>query len=122
MSRDFFRSIEHAEIRNNPAEARDRGIRLYCTASAGTHGSDNERYALQVFAPMRLANGQEGRYMIATASLAPQDLGALRAEMLSAEERELLDAYHADPSLLAIARNRLGGAVKPKRAGKAGGR
>jgi hypothetical protein len=47
-----------------------------------THGGDNARYALQVFAPMKLANGGEGRdYMIATASLSPQDLVALRAEI-----------------------------------------
>lgn len=82
-SRDFIRPIDHVDVgKYNHAETRDRGIRLYCTASAETHGGDNARYALQVFAPMKLANGQEGRdYVIATASLSPQDLVALRAEV-----------------------------------------
>ena len=83
MSRDFFRPIDHVDVRkHNRTETRDRGIRLYCTAAVSTHGGDNARYALQVFAPLKLANGQEGRdYMIATASLSPRDLLALRAEI-----------------------------------------
>jgi hypothetical protein len=82
-SRDFIRPIDHVDVgKYNHVKTRDRGIRLYCTASAETHGGDNARYALQVFAPMKLANGQEGRdYVIATASLSPQDLVALRAEV-----------------------------------------
>jgi hypothetical protein len=82
-SRDFSRVIDHVDIgKYNHGETRDRGIRLYCTASAATHGGDNARYALQIFAPMKLANGREGRdYMIATASLSPRDLVALRAEL-----------------------------------------
>ncbi len=80
---DFIRHINYVEVaKYNHVETRDRGIRLYCTASASTHGGDNARYALQIFAPMKLANGQEGRdYMIATASLSPQNLVALRAEV-----------------------------------------
>jgi hypothetical protein len=82
-SRDFFRAVEYTAVcKYNHAETRNRGIRLYCTASAVTHGGDNARYALQVFAPMKLTNGQEGRdYMIATAPLSHQDLVALRAEI-----------------------------------------
>ena len=82
-SRDFIRPIDYVDVgKCNHTKTRDRGIRLYCTASAETHGGDNARYALQVFAPMKLANGQEGRdYVIATASLSPRDLVALRAEI-----------------------------------------
>ena len=83
--RDFTRPIDHVDIgKYNYLEPEEcmRGIRLYCTASAGTHGGDNARYALQIFAPMKLTNGQEGRdYVIATASLSPRDLVALRAEI-----------------------------------------
>lgn len=82
MGRDFVRLVDHVDIgKYNHAETRDRGIRLYCTASAEVHG-DDARYALQVFAPMKLASGQEGRdYIIATASLSRRDLVALRAEV-----------------------------------------
>jgi hypothetical protein len=81
-SRDFIRPIDYVDVgKYNHTETRDRGIRLYCTASAKTHGGDNARYAMQIFAPMKLANGREGRdYVIATASLSLQDLVALRAE------------------------------------------
>ena len=60
-SRDFIRPIDHVGIsKYNHVETRDRGIRLYCTASAETHGGDNARYALQVFAPLRRYDGSEG--------------------------------------------------------------
>lgn len=80
---DFVRPIDHVDIgKYNHGGRRDRGIRLYCTASAEAHGGDNARYALQIFAPMKLASGQEGRdYVIATASLSPMDLVAVRAEI-----------------------------------------
>jgi hypothetical protein len=80
---DFIRPIDYVDVgKYNHTKTRDRGIGLYCTASAVTHGGDDARYALQIFAPIKLANGQEGRdYVIATASLSPQDLVALRAEI-----------------------------------------
>ena len=94
MSRDFFRPIDYVDVcKHNRTETRDRGIRLYCTTAAATHGGDNARYALQVFAPLKLASGQEGRdYMIATASLSPRDLLALRAE-IDAAIAEIEEVY-----------------------------
>lgn len=39
MNRDFFRLIDQAVVcKHNCTETRDRGIRLYCTAAAATHG------------------------------------------------------------------------------------
>lgn len=85
MGRDFVRLIEHVDIgKSNYVETgdRDRGIRLYGTASAEVHGGDGARYALQIFAPIKLAGGRDGKdYVIATASLSPRDLVALRAEV-----------------------------------------
>lgn len=82
-TRDFIHPIDHVDISAyNYGENRDRGIRLYCSASPEVHGADNARYPLQIFAPLKLANGREGRdYMIATASLSRGDLVALRAEI-----------------------------------------
>jgi hypothetical protein len=81
--KDFMRLIEYVSIgKYNHADTRERGIRLYCTASSETHGRENARCALQIFAPLQRHNGSEGRdYMIATASLSCDDLIALRAEV-----------------------------------------
>ncbi len=99
MSRDFVRPIDHVDIGAYPhGETRDRGIRLYRTASAEIHGGDNARYALQIFAPRKLANGTEGRdYLIATASLSPRDLVALHAETGAA----IAEVEHVAPHALA---------------------
>jgi hypothetical protein len=114
-SRDFCRPIDYVSIcKYNRTETRNRGIRLYCTASAVTHGGDNARYALQVFAPLKLANGQEGRdYMIATASLSPRDLVALRAE-IDAAIAEVEEVY---PHATAPRHDRAVSPSRPKQRG-----
>lgn len=82
-SKDFIRPIEYVSIwKNNHGKARDRGIRLYCSASPETHGADNARYTLQIFAPLQRHDGSEGKgYMIASASLSGLDLVALGTEV-----------------------------------------
>ncbi len=73
--RDFRRPIDHIVVEQHHASGviSDRGIRLYCTASANVHGGDDARYALQVFAPVKLADGREGKHhAVATASLSPR--------------------------------------------------
>jgi hypothetical protein len=80
---DFTRPIEYVSIsKYSHGTIRERGVRLYCTASSETHGITSARYALQIFAPLQRHDGSEGRaYMIATASLSMDDLVAIRAEV-----------------------------------------
>lgn len=68
-SRDFTRPIEHVSIsKYSHGTTRERGVRLYCTASPDVHGEDNARYALQIFAPLQRHNGSEGRAYMSCSS------------------------------------------------------
>lgn len=78
---EFVRPIDVVSVQKNGRSdgSSPRGIRLYCTESAVSHGRDGARYSLQIFAPMRLASGSDGvDHAIATASLSLPDLVALR--------------------------------------------
>lgn len=127
MSVDFYRTIAHVAIsRSDPSYAipRERGLRLYCTSSARTHGEE-ATYTLQIRAPMRLANGEEGRaYIIASASLSIEDLDAIgqaiqsaRAEVRKAQPansaRESESWDHESP------RHRVTGERQNRKTGKA---
>ncbi len=82
MSQDFWRMLKHvdAEKSNHPDVPRDRSLRIYRTASPEVFG-DEASWSLQLRAPMKLANGREGKdFMIATAVLSIHDLIALRDE------------------------------------------
>jgi hypothetical protein len=53
-NRDFIRPIEYVNIgKYNHGETRDRGSRLYCTATPETYDADNARHALQIFTPLQ---------------------------------------------------------------------
>ncbi len=86
MSKEFIRPIDYVSIgKYNHAKTRDRGIRLYSTASAETHGKSNARYSMQIFAPITNINGREGKdYVIASASMSLDDLIALGAAVKDA--------------------------------------
>lgn len=70
---DFYKCVEHADARKINDVGRERAIRMYSTQRG-------ESWALQVRAPMVLANGAEGRdFIVAHASLDEPTLRALHA-------------------------------------------
>ncbi|HZJ67668.1 MAG TPA: hypothetical protein VFD36_29395 [Kofleriaceae bacterium] len=79
MSNDrenFWRALQWVEIKRAPAwvgeDSRETGLRLYCAQADTT-------WNLQLRAPLRLANGKDGKdFMIATASVPKDVLIALR--------------------------------------------
>ncbi len=83
---DEFRPIEHADtflhdpIRERWEAGADKsGVRLYCTSSPLTHGEENGRWALQIFARVKIKRGRPGRHVASnTASMAREDLLWLR--------------------------------------------
>jgi hypothetical protein len=84
---DEFRPIEfvetslHDPVRERwEAGADTAGVRLYCTSSPLTHGAENGRWSLQIFARVKTKRGGVGKHFAgSTASMAREDLLWLRA-------------------------------------------
>jgi len=93
---DAFRSIEFAEtslhdpIRDRWEEGDDKsGVRLYCTSSPRTHGEENGRWALQIFARVKTKRGGVGKHFAgSTASMSREDLLWLRDQINTALRRK----------------------------------
>lgn len=83
---DAFRPIEFADttlhdpIRDRWEEGADKsGVRLYCTSSPATHGKENGRWSLQIFARVKIKRGRAGKHFAgSTASMSLKDLLWLR--------------------------------------------
>ena len=83
---DAFRPIEFADttlhdpVRDRWEEGADKsGVRLYCTSSPSTHGKENGRWALQIFARVKIKRGGTGKHFAgSTASMSREDLLWLR--------------------------------------------
>lgn len=72
MSNDMYKKIAHADIQSCKDVPREKAIRLYCT-------QNDQAWCLQVRAPERLANQQEGKsFYIASAGLYRSEMIALR--------------------------------------------
>lgn len=92
--RDEFRPIEfvettlHDPVRERWEEGDDKsGVRLYCTANPRTHGEENGRWSLQIFARVKTKRGGAGKHFATnTASMSREDLAWLR-DQISAELR-----------------------------------
>jgi len=87
-----FRAIDHVETtlhdpirdRWDPGCDKD-GVRLWCTASARTHGEENARWGLQVRARVKTRRGAPGKHFaIGTASMSRKDLLWLRDQINAA--------------------------------------
>lgn len=93
---DAFRSIEFAEtslhdpIRDRWEEGDDKsGVRLYCTSNPLTHGEENGRWALQIFARVKTKRGGVGKHFAgSTASMSREDLLWLRDQINTALRRK----------------------------------
>ena len=60
--------------------ADNSGVRLYCTSSPLNHGKKNGRWALQIFARVRIKRGGTGKHFASnTASMSREDLLWLRS-------------------------------------------
>ena len=83
---DAFRPIEntgttlHDPVRDRWEEGADKsGVRLYCTSSPETHGEENGRWSLQIFALVKIKRGGTGKHFAgSTASMSREDLLWLR--------------------------------------------
>lgn len=83
---DAFRPIEFADttlhdpVRDRWEDGADKsGVRLYCTSSPATHGKENGRWALQIFARVKIKRGGTGKHFAgSTASMSREDLLWLR--------------------------------------------
>lgn len=89
-----FRPIEFVEttlydpLRDRWEEGDDKsGVRIYRTANPRTHGEENGRWSLQIFARVKTKRGGPGKHFaIGTASMSREDLTWLR-DQISAELR-----------------------------------
>lgn len=83
---DAFRPIQFADttlhdpVRDRWEEGADKsGVRLYCTSSPATHGKENGRWSLQIFARVKIKRGGRGKHFAgSTASMSREDLLWLR--------------------------------------------
>lgn len=93
---DEFRPIEfvdttlHDPVRDRWEEGDDKsGVRLYCTSNPLTHGEENGRWALQIFARVKTKRGGAGKHVAAsTASMSRDDLLWLRSQIDAALRRK----------------------------------
>jgi len=93
---DEFRPIEfvdttlHDPVRDRWEEGDDKsGVRLYCTSSPRTHGEENGRWALQIFARVKTKRGGVGKHFAgSTASMSREDLLWLRDQINTALRRK----------------------------------
>lgn len=94
-SNDAFRPIEfvettlHDPVRERWEEGDDKsGVRLYCTANPQTHGEENGRWSLQIFAQVKKKRGGVGKHFATnTASMSREDLGWLRDQITATLRR-----------------------------------
>lgn len=83
---DEFRPIESADttlhdpVRERWEEGADKsGVRLYCTSSPLTHGKENGRWSLQIFARVKNKRGGTAKHFASnTAAMSREDLLWLR--------------------------------------------
>jgi hypothetical protein len=85
---EFVETTLHDPVRERWEEGDDKsGVRLYCTANPLTHGEENARWSLQIFAWVKTKRGGAGKHFATnTASMSREDLAWLR-DQISAELR-----------------------------------
>ncbi len=80
---EFVETTLHDPVRERWQEGDDTsGVRIYCTANPLTHGEENGRWGLQIFARVKTKSGGAGKHFAgSTASMSRQDLTWLRDQI-----------------------------------------
>jgi len=80
---EFVETTLHDPVRERWETADDKsGVRLYCTANPQTHGEENGRWGLQIFAWVKTkSGGASKRFAGSTASMSRADLVWLRDQI-----------------------------------------